>query len=368
MKFELIGEGFICQGKPGGKRAAAGGSRAVALSNGELLCSFGRNSGLGVNDFAMGIARSKDGGLTWEEQGPIWPHLEDTYSIIGSISHSPADKLFLYGISIPIDQEGELFWSNESQGIKENKLFWATSTDQGRRWSEPQLLSLPIKGSAEAPGALCVSRQGHWLACFAPYNTFDPKVIVDRQQIVAIISEDEGKTWEHTAMLRFPEEHSGGAEAWIIELDDGRVLGTCWHVDHQEKQEYPNAFSISHDGGKSWGPTHSTGIMGQSTALAALPGGRALFIYNQRKHGEVGIWLAVVNPTDSNFGVESNEIVWKAQTATQSSSSGGHSEWTDFAFGEPSVTLLQDGTLLVTFWCAQPSGKGVQYVKLAMKN
>ena len=108
--------------------------------------------------------------------------------------------------------------------------------------------------------------------------------------------------------------------------------------------------------------------MGQSTALAALPGGRALFIYNQRKHGEVGIWLAVVNPTDSNFGVESNEIVWKAQTATQSSSSGGHSEWTDFAFGEPSVTPLQDGTLLVTFWCAQPSGKGVQYVKLAMKN
>ena len=65
---------------------------------------------------------------------------------------------------------------------------------------------------------------GHWLACFAPYNTFDPEVIVDRQQIVAIISEDEGKTWEHTAMLRFPEEHSGGAEAWIIELDDGRVL------------------------------------------------------------------------------------------------------------------------------------------------
>ena len=49
-------------------------------------------------------------------------------------------------------------------------------------------------------------------------------------------------------------------------------------------------------------------------------------------------------------------------------SSGGHSEWTDLAFGEPSVTPLQDGTLLVTFWCAQPSGKGVQYVKLAMKN
>jgi hypothetical protein len=39
-------------------------------------------------------------------------------------------------------------------------------------------------------------------------------------------------------------------------------------------------------------------------------------------------------------------------------------EWTDFAFGEPSVVDLSDQTLLVTFWCVQPSGRGVGYVKL----
>src|SRR5581483_8958022 len=103
-----------------------------------------------------------------------------------------------------------------------------------------------------------------------------------------------------------------------------------------------NAYALSDDGGRTWTPTRSTGIRGQSTALAALPDGRALFVYNQRRHGEIGVWLALVQPTDTDFGIEANEIVWKAQTGTQSGSSGEHTEWEDFSFGEPSVTLLPD--------------------------
>ena len=123
--------------------------------------------------------------------------------------------------------------------------------------------------------------------------------------------------------------------------------------------------------------------MGQSTALAALSDGRALFIYNQCKHGEPGVWMAVVKPTENDFGVESNEIVWRAQTRTQSGSSGEHSEWTDFSFGEPSVTLLPAKTLrlrselalnavkgqalLVVFWCVQPAGQGIRYARLMFR-
>ena len=112
--------------------------------------------------------------------------------------------------------------------------------------------------------------------------------------------------------------------------------------------------------------TRSTGIMGQSTALAALPDGRALFVYNQRRHGDVGVWLALVKPTATDFGIEANEIIWRAQTRTQRGTSGAHAEWGDFSFGEPSVTLLPDGALFVALWCVQPSGRGIRYVKLRM--
>jgi hypothetical protein len=104
--------------------------------------------------------------------------------------------------------------------------------------------------------------------------------------------------------------------------------------------------------------------MGQSTALTALPDGNALFVYNQRKHGEVGVWMAQVRPTRTDFGVLTNQIVWRAVTATQSDTSGDHTQWCDFSFGEPAVTVLPDGNLLVVFWCIQEDGQGVRYVKL----
>ena len=169
-------------------------------------------------------------------------------------------------------------------------------------------------------------------------------------------------------MLRLEGADPGGAEAWVIELAHGRLLGTCWHVDHQGVHEYPTAYALSLDQGTTWQPTRSTGILGQTTALTALPDGRALFIYNQRKHGDPGVWLAVVSPTDSDFGIEANEIIWRAETTTQSGSSGELAQWEDVSFGEPSVTLLPDGTLLVMLWCVQPSGRGIRYVKLRRRN
>ena len=77
---------------------------------------------------------------------------------------------------------------------------------------------------------------------------------------------------------------------------------------------------------------------------------------------KASLCIAVVTGTD--FGIESNEIIWRAETPTQGKTSGEHSSWTDFAFGAPSVVVLPDGMWLVTLWCIQPSGSGVRYVKV----
>ena len=364
MRYERLKEGFVSLRQPNTRTSVAAGPRAVETGTGELLCSYIVQSSLGTNDFVPTLSRSKDGGQTWQEQGPIWPHLEATHSLFASISRADSGQLFAYGSSTPITQSGETFWSDATQGLKQNQLFWASSKDDGRSWTEPQPIPLPIPGAAEAPGPLCVTRKGRWLGCYAPYNTFDPNVSVDRGQVVLIASDDEGINWQHTSMLRFPEPDAGGAEAWVIQLTDGRLLGTSWHLDHRGETEYPNAYALSLDEGKTWLPTRSTGIKGQSTALAALPGGRALFVHNRRKEGEAGVWMSVVKPTAEDFGVQHSDVVWRAESPTQTGTSGEHMEWTDFAFGEPSVVDLSDQTLLVTFWCVQPSGRGVGYVKL----
>jgi sialidase-1 len=364
MKFETIAEGFVFKRQPNTPTAVAAGPRCVLTRENEVACTFMVQSKLGVNDFQPMLARSRDGGKTWSEPVFLWPHLKDTRSIFGAASRAANGDLFFYGSIYNVDVPGESTWSDATQGLKENNLFWGKSTDSGKTWSEPTIFPMPIPGAAETAMAMCITRSGRWVCCYSPYNTFDPKVKVDRSQVVAMSSDDQGRTWKHASMLRFEDKDSTAAEAWLIELADGRLLGTAWHL--KEGGDYPNAYALSHDGGLTWTPTRDTPIRGQSTGLAALPDGRALFIYNQRKHGEPGVWLAVARPTEKDFGVESNEIVWRAQTTTQRGTSGEHVDWQDFSFGEPSVLVLPDKTLLVTLWCVQPAGQGIRFVKLRM--
>ncbi|NUQ64817.1 MAG: exo-alpha-sialidase [Pirellulales bacterium] len=367
MRMEILDAGFVAQVSASERSdSIAIGSRVVVLPNGELLCSFMRSAKTATNDFTPVLHRSCDLGRTWTDEGPVWPHLRDRWSLFVSISRDAAGRLFLYGARSAIDVPGESNWSDATQGLKANELIWSRATDLGRTWEEPAVIPMPIAGSAETPGPLLVTRSGRWLAPYSPYNTFDPQLTVDRSQVVVLWSDDEGRTWRHTSMLRFADPQTSAAEAWIVELSDGRLLATCWHIADRGG-ELPNAFGISRDGGETWSPTRSTSILGQTTALAPWTEGRALFLYNQRKHGEPGVWLAVVRPTDDDFGIEHNAIVWKAQTRTRSASSGDLSDWSDFSFGEPSAALLPDGTWLVTLWCIQPSGTGIRYLRLRIE-
>ncbi len=364
MAFEILDQGMIARQPKTGPDAVAACSRCVVTGDGDLVCSFAVQEALGQNDFKQVIVRSRDGGRTWSKPAYLWPNLHDEYAQIGSISQAPDGTSFISGIRIPIDEPGESFWLDETEGIKQNAMFWASSANQCMNWTDPVPIVLPSSGSAEAPGALSVMRDGTWICCYSPYNTFDPSVKVDRNRVVYLRSTDRGVTWTHGSMLRFDDAESTAAEAWVVELSDGRLLGACWQIGPHGKQDYPNAYAISHDGGLSWTPTRSTGTLGQSISLTTLEDGRALMVYNQRQHGDPGIRLAVARPTDDEFGIEADELVWKAEVRTQSETTGDHDEWQDYSFGEPAVTVLPDGTFLVVFWLIQPDVQGIGYVKV----
>lgn len=364
--FEIINAGFIHRCPDDGPDQVAVGSRCTITTTGEIVCSYAALSSLGSNNYVPMLSRSNDGGRTWSKPAPVWPRLRDRYSIMCSISRSPDGELFLFGMRTPIDSPGESVWSQQTLGMKQNELIWARSSDQGRTWSGPHARPVPLPGAAEAAAPMCITRSGRWLAPYSPSPTLDPNLKVDRSHVVLMISDDEGNTWRHTSMMRFMTENPAAGEAWVVELADGRLLGTCWQVNLGQGDDYPNPYALSFDNGETWRPTRYSTIMGQSTALEALPDGWALFIYNQRIHDDPGVWLAVINPRDTSFGIKANQIIWRAQTPTQSDSSGRHEQWTDFAFGEPSITLLPDQTLLATLWCIQPSGRGIRFVKLKM--
>ena len=165
---------------------------------------------------------------------------------------------------------------------------------------------------------------GRWVACYAPYNNFDPDVAVDRGQIVLMRSDDEGRAWSHTSMLRFEEAESSGVEAWVIELAGGRLLGTSWHMSTHDSSDYPCADAVSSDQGDRWSPTLSTGIASQTAALTALSNSGALFLYCQRKADAVSIGMPYIDPSGDDFGVKHNELIWRAQRVRRSDGEADH--------------------------------------------
>jgi len=222
------------------------------------------------------------------------------------------------------------------------------------------------------------TRSGRWLACYAPYPTFDPTVDVDRPQIVVVRSDDAGASWRGSTMLRLHPD-GGTAEAWLVELADGRLFGSCWAMDLVTGADLPNPWAVSSDGGATWSPTRSTGLRGQAVGMVALPDGRVAMVYNQRdaSHSPVGVWMALLRPTEDDAGVEADVPVWSAAAAGEAgvAASGpvaaadhgadiGHDAWQSFTFGEPGVALLHDGDLLVTIWSGVPSAEGVVFVRV----
>ncbi len=357
MAYQTVSEGFLWQ-RPNKDALVAAGARLAGLPSGKIVCSFMQQSKIGINDFVPVLSESSDNGMTWSAPKVIWPHLTAKWSIFGSVSTGGDGLLYFAGKRIPIDVPGESFWSDANHGIKANELIWARSSDGGKTWTEPALIPMAIAGSAEAAGPLCVTKEGTWLYCYAPYNTFDPAVKVDRNQLAVMRSTDQGKTWQYQPLMRYAEPTSNSAEAWVIQLSDGKLLSSCWHTDWQTKSDYPNPYAVSSDQGRTWTPVRRVGTQGQTVSLLAVDGGKALMVYNMRRSDKPGVRLAELSPKGDGFEVSSDQALWYAPQATQNNSSADHDNWTSFAYGEPSIVHAKNGDLLAVIWSIEPKEHG----------
>ncbi|MBM4408864.1 MAG: exo-alpha-sialidase [Chloroflexi bacterium] len=246
--YVILDEGFVVSGVLGAC------SRVVVTDGGDLVCTYVLRSGAGKPDYAVHQSRSTDGGRTWTSKGPVWPSLVGSASMSLALSRTAGDDLLLYGTSTPVDDGDDTWWDGERQALKQNDLVWARSRDGGRTWPMPSVIPMPIPGAAEAPGPMTELRGyralvGRLVACYAPYNSFDTSVVVDRNQIMLVKSDDDGRSWSHTSMLRFADPDAGGAEAWVVELADGRLVGTSWSMSLRTGVDTPIPYALSDDGG-----------------------------------------------------------------------------------------------------------------------
>ena len=335
------------------------GSRIATLPDGKFICTFHSESKAGINDFVPMAAYSDDG-LHWSEPKPVWPELIGKKSIFCSVRATGDGRVCICGACYDIDQQGEIWWSDELAAMKENCLAISIS-DDGYHFPAPTYVQLPYYAGAENPGGMLVDADGAITIVYAPYPTIEKPEAADTCSLVMMRSTDGGKTFESCKIgtVNPPSEY---AETWIARMTDGRLVVSTWQT---ASKEAPDQYLFSTDNGRTFCGPFASPFRGQSTALTPWTDGRALIVYNQRKEQPAGVWIAVAKPDETGFNMTENIPVWKAASTTRNATGGDFSQWTDFSFGEPHVNVMPDGTLLVCLWYEQAGAKGIRYVHLA---
>lgn len=333
------------------------GSRTAVLPDGRLICVFNTESMSGINDFVPMAAYSEDG-IHWSEAKPIWPELSDSRSMCAVVRPTADGRISLCGIGFDIDVPGERWWIDEKAAFKPNYLILSLSED-GCSFPQPVRIDPGFPCGAENPGGILVDGDGTMRFVFSPYPLVD-NPDADTCCLGLMKSTDGGKTFS-TAKIACVETPCEYAEAWIERLSNGTLMVSAWQTVSSDASDQ---YLLSYDGGESFEGPFVQPFRGQSTAITAWKDGKVLIVYNQRKEQPAGVRLAVEQPGPDGCGLLEDILVWQASTTTRSDSSGDFTQWTDFSFGEPHVTVMPDGRLLVCLWYEKDGVKGIRCVIL----
>lgn len=338
----------------------------VAMDNGELLATFQLGEAFEAVDKHAHLARSQDMGETWQLEGPIYPGTLDRLTTdLCRLTVFPGGELIAAMSRADRSEHPDEGPTNaENLGMVPIEFLVLRSQDYGHSWSEPELVDPPLVGPAfELCAPITPLRDGRWIWPTSTWRGWDGD-LPNGLRMVAFVSHDQGRTWpEYMDVMRHPERPVIYWESKILELPDGRLLSVAWAYDEAAAADDPNQYTLSADGGQTWLPTRSTGLLGQTLTPFLLPDGRILCVY--RRIDEPGLWANISRLEGEEWINESCKPLWGAGTAGLTRSSGSMVEkFQVLRFGAPCISGLPDGTIFVSFWCYEECLGIVRWFKL----
>ncbi|MFN8252783.1 MAG: sialidase family protein [Ferruginibacter sp.] len=243
----------------------------ISLPNGELLAfAEGRVHGAGdFGDINIVLKRSSDKGQTWSalqyvaefdtlQCGNPAPVVDLTDPLY------PQGRIFLF-YNTGNNHEGEV---RKGKGYKQ--VWYKTSTDGGRTWSEPADITLQVhrpnypqanaaynfkedwRTYANTPGHAMQFQTGKYkgrIYVAANHSAGGPQKQAEDYDAHGFYTDDHGKTFHLGASLNFP----GSNESMTTELSSGRLM---INSRNQKGDIRTRIIGISSNGGQTWDTTY----------------------------------------------------------------------------------------------------------------
>jgi sialidase-1 len=324
----------------------------VQLPSGELLALFAIGEAFESVDLATHVSRSKDGGRTWEYQGPLYDKRNDAIPTSDLLKPQVlADgSLIALGYRFHrLDPEQPIAIA-ETDGALPGDDVVSFSTDDGHTWSVPRVIDRSTPELLEIPSRSIQLQSGDILATaglFAMPDGTNPS----GQFGVLLRSRDEGETWDDTVRFFDSPGHTTAAyESHLCEMQPGRLVAICWAFEIGAGQYLPNQVTVSHDAGYTWSDPIDTGHFAESSNLLYLGGERLLSIHCHRG-SEVGLVVRVVDFTGDRWNPLEERVIWGGSLTRQTKDGQRFHEFAAaIRFGQASLLHLADGDILATHW------------------
>ena len=366
-EFQILDEGVVWKNPhPSVRSICAWHGHTENLGDGELIHAMRVGQAKSGLDGKVRILRSHDHGRTWAETTPLIAEEEDDagFSYLTAFPRLASDgTLWASSLRLIQVEPEDPRWTPDNGGWigGENLVFH--SADKGHTWSKPLAVG-PAPTEDSFPTLASPVHElasGELFLLLEAYFTQTIKQM--RHQVTASYSRDRGKTWgEPVIVARDPEERLIYFDPRLARLQDGSWICLFWTHDRKTDETLNVTRSFSEDG-YHWTHPEPTEIWGFPTLPLPLPDGRLLAVYNYR-HSPQGIHCALSDDGGRSWDLRQARVLWDQEGRRISGAlaqSGQPRAWEGscmaemftWDFGVPDPILLDDGSILVTFYATQ---------------
>ena len=325
----------------------------VELLSGELLALLVIGEAFESVDLTTHVARSADGGRTWQLQGPLHERTDTDRPTSDFLKPQVLrdGSLIALGYRFHRDDPEQPIAIQETDGALPGDDIVAFSTDDGRTWTVPQVIPRSTPELLEIPARSAQLASGDIVATAGLFKM--PDGTNPSGQFGPLLrSTDGGRTWDDRVRYFDSPDHSVAAyESHVCEMQSGRVVAICWAFDIGAGRYLNNQVSVSHDDGHTWSAPIDTGHRAESANLLYLGDERLLSIHSQRST-DIGLWVRLVDFTGDRWTPLEERLVWGGSMGQQTRDGQTFYEFAgSIRFGQGSLLRLRDGDILATHWC-----------------
>jgi hypothetical protein len=340
----------------------------VVFDDDELLLGFDLGQSDESLDYATHRARTKDGGHTWQFEGPLLAPTTQPPTTNSLRLSQVGNETVAFGNIHHRERPDEGLVNRATLGFVSTDLVLMRSQDRGRTWSAAERIVPPLESPAwETCHHVVELRSGRWLAPTSTWRGWNGEHPAG-DQAVALISDDRGRSWPRYG--RIFDGRPSGLIHWEVSISrptpDGPVVAVAWVHDPRTQTDYPNRFAISFDDGETFAEPQSTGLHGQTCKLLQLQDGRLLCFY--RRVDQPGLWANLATLDNGRWRNLSEMVVWQGENAGITRAETSADSLAALRVGYPSPVQLADGRVLVVFWCVEACQSVIRLARLKLNH